>query len=158
MNLSIKGVGETDLESVLSLMREFAAYEDLSDYCVITVERLRAAILGENGFVEGLIARYDFTPVGYALFYPCFGSFRGERGMYLEDIYVNEQYRRSGAGLMLLKEIARLAASRGFERIDFLVLDWNEPALAFYRKHGAESNDDETHFKFAGDAFRTLAA
>ena len=158
MNMSIREIRETDLASIVSLMHEFAAYEDLSDYCEITVERLHAAMFGETGFVEGLTVLVEGIPVGYAVFSPCFGSFRGERGMYLEDLYVNEQYRRTGAGLMLLNEIARLAASRGYERIDFLVLDWNKPALAFYRTHGALSNDDETHFKFAGDAFRTLAS
>jgi GNAT superfamily N-acetyltransferase len=158
MSITIRQITADDLPAVVELMREFAAYENLSEYCEITVERLSLAMFGDDGYVEGLAAVSDRALVGYALFYPCFGSFRGERGLYLEDIFVQQEHRRGGTGLMLLKEIARLAASRGMERIDFQVLDWNEPALTFYRKHGAASNPDETHFKFSGDAFRRLAA
>jgi ribosomal protein S18 acetylase RimI-like enzyme len=96
--------------------------------------------------------------VGYALFYPAFSSFRGERGLYLEDLYIDPEYRRHDLGHRMIKALAARASELGYERIDFLVLDWNEPAVNFYLKHGAERNDDESHFKFAGDAFRVLAA
>ena len=158
MDITIETVKETDLDAVIGLMRSFAEYEDLAEYCTITPHRLRAAMFGESSFVEGLSARSGEKLVGYALFYPAFSSFRGERGLYLEDIYIDPEYRRNDLGHRMLKSIARRGAELGFERLDFMVLDWNEPAVNFYLKHGAEKNDDESHFKFGGEAFRALAA
>jgi GNAT superfamily N-acetyltransferase len=156
--MKIRETLESDLTAIMGLVAEFAAYEDLTDYCTVTEDRLREVIFGPQAYVKSLVAAEGDTVVGYALFYPCFASFRGESGMYLEDIYVTEKHRRGGTGLMLIKAIAAYAAARGCTRIDFQVLDWNQPALSFYRKHGAESNDQETHFKFAGDAFAALAS
>jgi len=155
--VEIRKTSPADLPGILALMRDFAAYEDLSEYCTANEERLGSAMFGKNAYVEGLVASDQEALIGYALFYPCFASFRCERGLYLEDIYVKPDHQRSGTGLLILKEIARLAAERGMERIDFQVLDWNERAVNFYKKHGAVSNPDETHFKFSGAAFRTLA-
>lgn len=157
MEISINAIREDDLEEIVALMRDFARYEDLSAYCTATADRLWTAIFGDGSFVEGLVARDGEKPVGYALFHPSFSSFRGERGMYLEDIYIDANYRRHNLGHRMLQRIARRANELGFERIDFMVLDWNRPAVDFYLKHGAEKNDDESHFKFAGDAFRALA-
>ena len=139
-------------------MREFAKFENLSEYCTVTEERLYAAMFGENAVVEGLIALAGQTLVGYAIYYPNFSSFRAQRGMYLEDIYINNKYRGMGLGETIIKEIARTAASRGFERIDFMVLDWNTPAVNFYKKLGAVRDDQERHFKFNDDAFVELAS
>ena len=158
MSISIRNISETDLASVVELMRGFAKYEDLLEYCTVTDERLKTAMFGNTAFVEGLIAHDETEPIGYALFYPVFSSFRGERGLYLEDIYIRAEYRRNDLGLKMLRQIARTASARGLERIDFLVLDWNEPAVNFYLKHGAERNTDESHFKFAGEAFARLAS
>jgi len=105
-----------------------------------------------------LIAIDGENRVGYALFYPNFSSFRGERGLHLDDIYIRDEYRGTGVGETMLRDIAHIAASRGFERIDFQVLDWNTAAVKFYKKLGAVSNDEETHFKFAGEAFTALAS
>lgn len=158
MQITINSITENDVDEVLTLMRDFAAYEDLSDYCTVTAERLSGAMFGEGAFVEGLVARDEGKAVGYAIFYPAFSSFRGERGLYLEDIYIDPAYRRHDLGHRMLKAIAARGRARGFERIDFMVLDWNEPAVKFYLKHGAEKNDEESHFKFSGEAFRRLAA
>ena len=157
MQISIQNITEQDLAAVIALMCDFADYENLSHYIEVTEERLHAAMFGPQGFVEGLVAFDGAKPVAYALFYHNFSSFRGERGLYLEDIYISPDYRRQNLGKKILSEIARLARSRGLERIDFLVLDWNIPAVEFYLKHGAERNDDERHFKFAGDAFDKLS-
>lgn len=114
-------------------------------------------MFGAEPVAEGLIAYDGETAVGYALYYANFSSFRGERGLHLDDIYVSSEYRGKGLGEAMLREIAREAASRGLERIDFNVLNWNTPAAEFYKKLGAVSNDEETHFKFAGNAFEQLA-
>lgn len=146
-----------DIPGVLELLREFAEYEKLSEYCTATDARFHQALFGETPVVDGLVATSGETLAGYALFYPSFSSFRGERGMYLEDIYLSPNFRGGGNGKALLTGVARIAAERGFERIDFQVLDWNTAAIDFYKKLGAEYHDGETHFKFAGDAFRSLA-
>lgn len=156
MDLTIRNVGPQDVPAVIELIREFAAFEDLTDFCEVTEERLGAAIFGEEAVAEGLIARDSGTPIGYAIYYPNFASFRGQRGLYLEDIYINEKYRGQGVGEAMIREVARIGASRGFERLDFLVLDWNTPALKFYERLGAVRDDDERHFKFTDRAFRTL--
>ncbi len=146
-----------DLAGVVKLMTDFAEYEKLAEYCTVTEERLQKAIFGDKAIVRGLVAAEGEDLAGYALFYPCFSSFRGERGVYLEDIYIDAKYRGGGSGKLMLERIAAIAAEDGAERIDFQVLDWNAPAIDFYRKLGAVSNDGETHFKFAGDAFAALA-
>ncbi|MBK7392158.1 MAG: GNAT family N-acetyltransferase [Chloracidobacterium sp.] len=158
MSIAIRKTNENDLAAVVDLMRSFAEYENLIEYCTVTTERLYRAMFSDEAFVEGLIAFDDETPIAYALFHPNFSSFRGEMGLYLEDIYVLAEYRRHKLGLQLLRRIASIAKQRGLERIDFLVLDWNTPAVNFYLKHGAERYDGESHFKFAGDAFELLAA
>jgi len=158
MAITIKKITKEDVAQVVSLMREFAEYEDLSEYCTVTEERLNAGMFGDNAFVEGLIALNDDRAVAYALFYPSFSSFRGERGLFLEDIYITEEFRRHNLGEKMLCEIARIAKLLGCERIDFHVLYWNKPAVNFYLKHGAEKNDDDRHFKFAGEAFERLAS
>lgn len=154
----IRQIQPQDVLHVLDLLREFADYEGLSSYCTVTEERLNIALFGVDPVLEGLIAFDGEIVVGYALFYPNFSSFRGERGFHLDDIYIRSEYRGKGLGEAMLKEIARIAASRGFERIDFHVLDWNTTAVDFYKKLGAVSNDEETHFKFAGNAFERLAS
>lgn len=158
MSIRIRNIAETDLDLLLSLMREFAEYENLSEYCTATQDRLRVAMFGDGAFVEGLIAFAENTAIGYALAYPCFSSFRGQRGLYLEDIYIRPDHRRKNLGEKLLREIARRAKGRGFERIDFLVLDWNTPTINFYKKLGAVFDEDERHFKLTGKAFTDLAA
>ena len=154
MGLNIRKITQDDLTAVVGLLREFAAFEDLSDYCTVTEERLSSAMFGENAVVEGLLALNGETAVASALF----SSFRGERGIHLEDIYIKSEYRKHGLGEAMLKEIAQIAASRGFERIDFNVLEWNTPALKFYEKHGAVCNEEERHFKFADKTFEKLAS
>lgn len=158
MQISIRKITERDLPDIVRLLRDFAEYEKLSEYCEVTVERLHKAMFAADGFVEGLIALDGSTAIAYALFHPNFSSFRGERGIYLEDIYITAAYRRHNLGERLLREIARIANSRGLTRIDFQVLEWNEPAVKFYLKHGAKHNEGETHFKFVGDSFARLAS
>ncbi len=157
MQVTIREMKPGDLPAVLELLREFAEFEKLVQFCTATEDRFHRAIFGEEAFVEGLIIDCGQTIAGCALFYPCFSSFRGERGLYLEDIYLKPGFRGGGTGKRVISEIARIASERGYERIDFQVLDRNKDAIGFYRSLGAESNDDETHFKFAGEAFRRLA-
>lgn len=158
MELLIRKVEKGDLGAVLALIREFAQFEELSDACEVTVEKLEKAMFTKAAVGEGLLAIDDGVPVGYALFFPNFSSFRGQRGLYLDDIFVKSEYRGKGVGEAIIKEIAQLAASRGMERLDFLVLDWNTPAARFYEKLGAVKDPEERHYKFADEAFRQLVS
>ncbi|MEJ7861933.1 MAG: GNAT family N-acetyltransferase [Pyrinomonadaceae bacterium] len=157
MNFQIIKAFENDVPRIVEMIREFAAFENLSDYCEVTEENLRAAMFDENPSVEGLMAFNDDKPIGYALFYKNFSSFRGQRGLYLEDLYIIPEYRGQKIGEAFLAKLAQIAKSRNFVRIDFLVLDWNEPAIKFYKKLGAEMNADERHFRFVGEAFEQLS-
>jgi ribosomal protein S18 acetylase RimI-like enzyme len=157
MKLEIRIAGPQDIPQIITLLRDFAKYEKLSEYCTITPDKLHDVMFGPEAYVRAMVAANGERVVGFAIFFRFFASFRGERGVYLEDLYVDPEFRRSGAGDKILRAIARTAKADGFERIDFQVLDWNEPAIAFYRKLGAEANADETHFRFGGSAFARLA-
>ena len=158
MKIKIRQAAVEDVPAIVRLMRDFAAYERLSEYCTITESALESVIFGAAGFVEGLVAYDEVKIIGYAIFYPNFASFRGQAGLYLEDIYIDDAYRGNGVGEAMLREIARSANERGFERIDFQVLEWNAPAIKFYEKLGAVRSDDERHYKFTDAAFTRLAS
>ncbi|MGI8812784.1 MAG: GNAT family N-acetyltransferase [Pyrinomonadaceae bacterium] len=155
--MEIRNIDRSEIGSVVQLMREFAAFEDLAEYCTITPAKLDDSVFGDSCFVECVVAVDERELIGYAIFYPHFASFRGQTGYYLEDIFLTDGYRRKGVGELIIRHIAKLAIARGFERIDFQVLDWNTHAVEFYQRLGAERDDSERHFKFAGDAFRSLA-
>ena len=157
MDIKIKRFERGDIAPVLGLLREFADYENLTQFLDVTEERIEKAFFAKGSTVEGLVAIANAEAVGYAFFFTNFASFRGQRGFYLEDIYIKESFRGRGIGEQMLRELARLAASRGYERIDFVVLDWNTTAIDFYEKHGAEMDQSERHFKFTDDAFERLA-
>jgi ribosomal protein S18 acetylase RimI-like enzyme len=153
----IRKAEQRDLPSVLALMREFAEYENFLEYFETTEDRMSAAMFGREAFVEGLIAEKEGQTVAYAIYYRNFATFRGQQGIYLEDLYITADHRGTGVGESLLREIATIAVSRGCERIDFQVLEWNTPAIAFYERLGAQRDDIERHFKFTDEAFRRLA-
>ena len=157
MKYIVKPVTDQDLPAIIELMREFAEYERLASYLEVTQAKLREAIFGESSFVEGLIASANGESVGYAIYYPSFSTFRGQLGFFLEDLYVSEKYRGTGVGELMFRKIAGLARSRGFDRIDFQVLEWNKSAIGFYEKLGAVCADDERHFKLTDEAFAKLA-
>ncbi len=158
MNIPIQIASAENVPGIVRLMRDFAEYEKLGQYCDITEDKLAAVMFLDGAYVEGIVAFDDETMIAYALFYKSFASFRGQRGFYLEDIFIDSNYRGMGVGEAMLKKIAQAAKSQGGERIDFQVLDWNAPAISFYERLGAVSNQDESHFKFSGDAFDRLAS
>lgn len=157
MVINIQKIESQDIPAILELMREFAEYESLLEYLEVTKSDLQNVMFGEDAFVKGLIAFDDETPVAYAFFYRTFSSFRGQKSVYLEDIFITRDYRKSGIGKKMLKEIARIGKSFGAVRMDFQVLEWNKPAIKFYKKHGAIMDEDERHFKFTDEAFEKLA-
>ena len=157
MNLEIKAATQENIPQIYALMREFAEYEKLLDYFETTEERLQTALFGDGKVADAILAFENEKPIAYAVFFPYFATFRGQRGIYLEDIFITKDARGKGVGEMMLRFIARLAKARGFERIDFQVLEWNAPAIGFYEKLGAVRDDEERHFKFTDEAFQKLA-
>ena len=156
MDIQIRKSTPNEVPTIVRLMRDFAEFEDLGDYCEVTEDRLFDVMFGDDAFVEGLVAFHDGDAVAYALFYPYFASFRGQCGYYLEDIFIAEEFRRNGLGEAMVRIIARLAKQRGYERIDFQVLEWNTPAVKFYEKLGAIRDDSERDFKFIDNSFQSL--
>jgi len=157
-NIQVRGVEPADIPALLGLLREFAEYEHLEQYLEVDAGRLEAAFFDHGATAEGLIALDGEQAIAYAFFFPNFASFRGQRGFYLEDIYIRPGYRSRGIGQMILRFLARLAHTRGYERIDFVVLDWNTSAIGFYKKLGAEVDEAERHFKFTDEAFEELCS
>src|SRR5207237_9330790 len=115
MDVNVRTMIESDIPAVLSLLHEFAVFEDLDHLFYVPADKLHEALFGPDAFVDGLLAVDGDKPAGYALFFPEFASFRGLRGYYVEDLFVLNEYRGRGIGEMMLREIARRAASRGFE-------------------------------------------
>ena len=142
---------------VLSLIRELAEYEKLSHEVVATEEGLRDSLFGERRYAEVLIAEQDGTPAGFALFFHDFSTFLGKPGIYLEDLYVTPAFRGAGIGKELLVYLASLAKRRDCGRLEWWVLDWNEPSIGFYKKLGAVPMDDWTVYRVTGEALEDLA-
>lgn len=156
-NYQIRAAQIDEVPQIINLIKEFAEYEKLADYCEITADILRDALFGANSCIEGLVAANGDALIGYALFCPYFASFRGQRGLYLEDIYIRKEFRGRQIGAAMIKHLAKIAKNRGCVRIDFQVLEWNTPAIEFYKKHGADTDESERHFKFTDAAFEKLS-
>ncbi len=158
MNFRIEKAAPENISQIVALIKEFAEFEKLLHVCEVSEKDLRAAIFGENCFVNCLVAFADETCVGYAIFYPVFKSFRGERSMFLEDLYVSPNVRGKGFGLKMLKDVARVALEQNCARMDWQALKWNAPAIKFYENLGAENDDENFDFRLRGAAFERLAA
>ncbi len=158
-SLRIREAVEADVPLVASLIRELAEYERLLDEVAMTEERLRDALFGRRPFAEVAIAEDRAgEALGFALFFHNFSTFVGLPGIYLEDLFVRPPHRGSGVGRALLEHLARVAVERGCGRLEWAVLDWNEPAIGFYQRLGAQANDEWTVYRLAGDALARLAA
>jgi GNAT superfamily N-acetyltransferase len=153
----IERATEKDVALILELITALAVYEKLRHEVVATEAGLRAALFGPKPDAEVLVAYAGDAPAGFALFFHNFSTFLGRRGLYLEDLFVRPEWRGHGIGKRLLVELARIAVERGCGRFEWSVLDWNEPAIGFYRKLGAVPLDDWTIFRVTGDALRRLA-
>jgi GNAT superfamily N-acetyltransferase len=153
----IRPATEDDVPIILSLIRELAEYERLSHEVVATEGLLRESLFGERRGAEVLIACCKGAPAGFALFFHSFSTFLGRPGIYLEDLYVKPEFRGRGIGRALLAHLARLAKGRGCGRLEWAVLDWNEPAIKLYKSIGAVPMDEWTVYRVTGEALETLA-
>lgn len=147
-----------DAETLVSLVRELAIYEKLEEFAKATPESFRTHLFGPRPSAEAVLAEVGDAAAGFALFFQTFSTFRGAPVLYLEDIFVRPAYRGRGIGKALLATAARIAVARGCERMDWSVLDWNEPAINFYRGLGARPLDEWTVFRLDDEPLARLAA
>ena len=146
-----------DVPVILELIKALAEYEHLSHQVVATEETLRESLFAEPYVAEAAIARVGDQPVGYALWFHTYSTFLGRRGLYLEDLFVAPEWRGQGLGRALLAHVARVSIQRACGRLEWSVLEWNEPAIRFYRGLGATSVDEWTVYRLTGDALNELA-
>lgn len=153
----IRAAGPDDVPQVLRFIRALAEYERLLPEVEASEERLRVALFGARPCAEALLAEWDGKPAGFALYFHNFSTFLAKPGLYLEDLFVLPELRGHGIGRALLAELARIALQRGCGRMEWAVLDWNEPALRFYRSIGARVLDDWKIERMTGAALERLA-
>lgn len=151
--LIIRKAEEKDIPNIISLIKELAEYEKLLHLVEITEDNLKKVLFGENKFVEVLIAEYDGTLAGQALFFNNFSTFVGKPGIYLEDLYVKPEFRSKGIGKKLLQKIISLAKERDYGRVEWCVLDWNKSAIDFYKSIGAVELEEWKIFRLTSDKF-----
>ena len=155
--LHIRPATTADVPTILRLIRGLAEYERLLDECVADETRLRDTLFGERPQAEVVIADWHGEPAGFALFFHNYSTFLARRGLYLEDLFVLPTHRGHGIGKALLAHLAQLAVARGCGRFEWSVLDWNAPAIGFYRSLGAVPMEDWTIMRVSGAALGRLA-
>jgi GNAT superfamily N-acetyltransferase len=155
--VTIRPAATHELPLVLEFIRELAVYERLEHEVQATTDDLAAALFGARPYAEVVFACLDANPVGFALFFHNFSTFIGKPGIYLEDLFVRPHARGRGIGRRLLAWLANTTLERGCARLDWAVLDWNAPAIGFYRSVGAVAQDDWTTMRVDGAALEQLA-
>lgn len=156
-NLAVEPAVADDVPVIATLVRELAEFERLGHEVRIETSLLHAHLFGPRPYAEALMARVGGETVGFALYFHNYSTFAGRPGLYLEDLYIRPQHRGRGYGEAMLRHLAALAVARGCARFEWSVLDWNENAIAFYRKLGAVAMDDWTVYRVTGDALARLA-
>jgi GNAT superfamily N-acetyltransferase len=153
----IEPATERDVPTILSMIRALADYEQLSQDVTTTEAELRRALFGPHPAAEVLIAYADAEAAGFAVFFHNFSTFLGKPGLYLEDLFVRPEFRGRGYGRQLLQRLAQIALERRCGRMEWAVLDWNEPAIGFYKSLGARPMDEWTVYRLTGHALTDLA-
>jgi GNAT superfamily N-acetyltransferase len=157
MPLTLRTATPDDASLILRLVRALAEYERLLHEVVGTEDDLRQALVGERPYLEGVIAEREGQPVGFAVFFAGFSTFATKPHLHLEDLFVLPEERGNSVGQALLAQLARTALARGWSRVQWEVLDWNEPALRFYASLAAKPRPGWTTYRLEGDALRRLA-
>jgi len=157
MTVRIVPATEGDVPLILRLIRALAEYEKLAAAVTATEDTLHRSLFGPQKAAEVVLAYVDDEPAGFAVFFENFSTFLGVPGLYLEDLFVVPKWRRHGIGRRLLVHLARTAVERGCGRVEWTVLDWNEPAITFYRSIGARAMDDWTIYRLTGASLDALA-
>ena len=157
-NFRIRGAEPADVPQILAFIRDLAIYEKLEHEAVGSEELLQKHLFGERPYAEVILCETESgEPAGFALFFHNYSTFLTRPGIYLEDLFVRPQFRGEGYGKALLLHLAKVAVERGCGRLEWAVLDWNEPAIGFYRSLGALPLDDWTIYRLTGDALKRLS-
>ena len=155
--LSLRLATANDVPQILKFIQDLAEYEKLSDQVVATEEKLQATLFGEKAFAEVVMADYQGQAAGFALFFHNYSTFLAKPGLYLEDLFVLPEYRGKGLGKVLLSYLAKLAVERDCGRLEWSVLDWNQPAIDFYQAQGATMLHDWRINRVTGENLKALA-
>jgi GNAT superfamily N-acetyltransferase len=156
-DLQIRPATARDAAIILDMIAALADYEQLAHAVTATEQTIRESLFGAHPAAEVVIASVGGEPAGFALFFHNYSTFLAQRGLYLEDLFVKPAYRGRGIGRALLEHLAAIAVERNCGRFEWSVLDWNEPAIGFYKKLGAEPMHEWTIFRVTGNALRRLA-
>jgi GNAT superfamily N-acetyltransferase len=155
--LLIRPAEPPDVDLLFSLIVSLATYERAPDLVAGTPELLEAALFGEEASAEALVASSGDRPVGFAVFYRTFSTWECRPGIWLEDLFVPEEHRGTGVGFALLRELAAITVRRGYTRLEWAALDWNEPALRFYERLQAQRLGEWVMHRLDGPALAQLA-
>ena len=158
MKIHIAEATAQDVPVILHLIRELAEYERLADKVTATEDQLRRTLFGSRPAAEVLLAAVDEDTVGYALFFTTYSTFLAKPGLYLEDLFVKSHARGQGIGTALLARLAQLAIERGCGRVEWTLLNWNEPSIHFYDSLGAAPMRDWTLYRLTGESLAKLAS
>lgn len=153
----IRDAVESDVPRIMELINELAEYEKLTHELVATEDSLREMLFGDRPAAEAMMAECDGKPAGYAIFFSNCSTFLGRAGIYLEDVYVRPHLRGKGIGKAMLVRLAQIATQRKCGRLEWSVLNWNTPAIEFYKSIGAKPLDEWTMFRLTGESLHTLA-
>jgi GNAT superfamily N-acetyltransferase len=155
--ITLRAAAPADVPVILNFIRELAVYERAPDAVKMTEAQLHDALFGEKPRAEALLVEIAGAPQGFAAWYESFNTWTGRPGLYLEDLYVTPAARGQGAGKLIFQHLAGIAVKRGYARMEWSVLDWNEPAIKFYKSRGAEALDEWTKYRLTGEALQALA-
>ena len=155
--ITIRGAGVGDGAIIFNFIHALADYEKLAHEVVATAESIELALTTDNARTHAVIAELNGAPVGMALYFYNFSTFLGRHGIYIEDLYVDPAHRSGGVGKKLLQHLAAKALAEGCGRVEWWVLNWNEPAIGFYERIGAKKMDEWTVYRLEGDALQKLA-
>jgi GNAT superfamily N-acetyltransferase len=154
--LTIRKAEKSDAPLILSFIKEIANYEKLSHEVTATEKDIQENLFGDTKYAEVLIAESENEPVGYALFFYNFSTFTGRPGIYLEDLFIRPKYRGKGIGKTLLLKLIKIAKNKNCGRVEWCVLDWNEPAIEFYKNLGAVPMDGWSIFRVTNEKFEKI--
>lgn len=157
MSIHIRPATAADAAQILAFISELAIYEKAAHEVIATLADIEQSLFAADSPARGLICSLNGQPIGYAVYFFSYSTWLGRKGLYLEDLYISAQQRGAGAGKQLLRHIAQIACNSGCGRLEWSVLDWNEPAIKFYQSLGAAPQDEWVRYRMDGETLQTFA-